>query len=268
MPENETPEQPETEDTSPVDEQPKRAATAEPSGWARLGRAFLRPGRGQLVVAVICCVVAMAVVMQIRAQRTDDTYATARRADLVQLVDGLGQESRRLEAEVNDLERSRRDLTSGADSQRVARDEARRRLDALQVLSGTAPAEGPGVLITITDPNQKVTVGVVLDAIEEMRDAGAEVIEVNDRIRLVASSSITGNPGALEIDGQPVTMPLTLKVIGEPNALDEAARFRGGLASEITSAQIGGQITIERQDRLQVRSLHVPQPHQYAQPAR
>lgn len=251
-------------------EQPEDQTTETPevSGWARLRRGFLHPGRSQFLIAFVCCVVAMAVVMQIRAQRTDDTYATARRADLVQLVDGLSQESRRLETEVNDLERSRRELTSGADSQRVARDEARQRLDALQVLAGTAPAEGPGVRITISDPKQKVSVGVLLNAVEEMRDAGAEVIEVNDSIRLVGSSSITGNPGALKIDGQPVTMPMTMKVIGEPNALDEATRFRGGLTSEITSAQVGGQITVERQDRLQVRSLHVPQPHQYAQPAR
>lgn len=261
MPEEEQ----EREQDVPQEQQPE---PAEISGWARLRRAFLRPSRSQFLVAAVCCLVALAVVTQIRTRATDDTYSTARRADLVQLIDGLGQESRRLEAEANDLDRSRRELSSGADSQRVARDEARQRLDALQVLAGTAPAEGPGVRITISDPQQKVSVGVLLDAIEEMRDAGAEVMEVNDRIRLVASSAVTGSPGALQIDGQQVTMPLTLKVIGDPHALEEAARFRGGLASEITSAQIGGQITIERSDRLQVRSLHVPEPHQYAQPAR
>ncbi|OYO22200.1 hypothetical protein CGZ93_08345 [Enemella dayhoffiae] len=210
----------------------------------------------------------MAVVMQIRARAADDTYSTARRADLVQLVDGLSQESRRLESEVSQLEQTKRDLATGTDAQRVAREQAQRRLDALQVLAGTAAAQGPGVRITITDPRNKVSVGVLLDAIEEMRDAGGEVIEINDRIRVVGSSSITGSPGALKIDGQDVGSPILLEVIGEAHALQEAARFRGGLVSEITSAQIGGQITIQAVDRLEVRSLHRAEPHQYARPAR
>ena len=47
------------------------------------------------------------------------------------------------------------------------------------------------------------------------------------------------------IDGKPVSRPITFEVIGDPHSLEEAARFRGGIVSEITGPKIGGQVQIE-----------------------
>ena len=123
--------------------------------------------------------------MQFRINTADDTYASARREDLIQLLDGLSTESRRLEGEIAQLEQTRSNLQSGADTQRVARAEAEKHLTELSILAGTAPAEGRGIRMRIADPNAAVDAGVLLDAVEEMRDAGAEVIEVNNTIRVV-----------------------------------------------------------------------------------
>ena len=155
--------------------------------------------------------------MQFRINATDDTYASARREDLIQLLDGLSAESRRLEGEIAQLEQTRSNLQSGADTQRVAREEAERHLAELSILAGTAPAEGRGIRMRIADPNAAVDAGVLLDAVEEMRDAGAEVIEVNNTIRVVASTWFGSDARGLVIDGKPVSRPITLEVIGEPH---------------------------------------------------
>lgn len=64
------------------------------------------------------------------------------------------------------------------------------------------PARGPGIRITITDPRGKLTPEILLNAIEELRDAGAEVMAVGDH-RLVASSSVTSSSsGDLQVDGK------------------------------------------------------------------
>jgi uncharacterized protein YlxW (UPF0749 family) len=225
------------------------------------------PGRGQLIAAAILFVVGLGGVMQIRINTADDTYTNARREDLVQLLDGLGSESRRLEGEISQLERTRTSLQSGADTQRIAREEAEKRVQVLSILAGTVPAEGSGIRIRIADPDNKVDDDVLLNAVEEMRDAGAEVIEVNDSIRVVASTWFGSNDKGLVIDGQQVSTPITMEVIGEPHSLEEAARFRGGLVSEITGPQIGGQVDIDQLDRVVVESLHAPRRNQYAQPA-
>ena len=234
---------------------------------SRLRASLLHPGRGQILAAIILFIVGVAGVMQFRINAADDTYATARREDLVQLLDGLSAESRRLEGEIAQLEQTRSSLRSGADTQRVARAEAERHLIELSILAGTAPAEGRGIRMRIADPNAAVDAGVLLDAVEEMRDAGAEVIEVNNTIRVVASTWFGSDARGLVIDDKPVSRPITLEVIGDPHSLEEAAQFRGGIVSEITGPKIGGQVQLEQEDRLVIESLHEPRENQYARPA-
>lgn len=240
-----------------------------PDGWQRLRRAiFAKPGPSQFLVALMACLLAVGVVMQVRARGGDEQYRTARRTDLIQLIDGLSEESRRLESEIAELERTRSELQSGDDARRVAREQAQSRLDSLSVLAGTAPATGPGIRITITDPERKVGSAILLDAVEEMRDAGAEVMEFNDMVRVTASSWVGGTPGNLEVDGIRLPSPVVLEVIGDPHALSEAARFRGGLVSEVTAPQVGGNIDITTLDVVEIRSVRVPSDHVHAQPAR
>ena len=241
-------------------------AGAARSSRARLRASLLHPGRGQILAAIILFIVGAAGVMQFRINTTDDTYASARREDLIQLLDGLGSESRRLEGEIAQLEQTRSDLRSGADTQRVARAEAERHLVELSILAGTVPAEGRGIRMRIADPNAAVDAGVLLDAVEEMRDAGAEVIEVNNTIRVVASTWFGSDARGLVIDGKPVSRPITLEVIGEPHDLEEAARFRGGIVSEITGPKIGGQVQLEQVDRVVIESTHASRENQYARP--
>ena len=135
-------------------------APPRPGVWRRIGRAALHPGRSQVVAAVVLCLLGMAGVMQIRANDSGDAYRNARREDLVQILDGLGVESRRLEAEVAELQGTKARLQSGADSQRVAREDAQQRVDELAILAGTAPAQGPGIRMRISDPQDKVDADV------------------------------------------------------------------------------------------------------------
>jgi uncharacterized protein YlxW (UPF0749 family) len=238
------------------------------SGVSRLRSAFLHPGRGQIVAALILFVVGMAGVMQIRINAGDDTYTTARREDLISLLDGLGAESRRLEGEIAELERTKVGLQSGADSQRVARDNAEKRREELSILAGTLAAEGPGIRMRIEDPNYRVSYGVLLDAVGELRDAGAEVIELNDTVRVVASTWFgTDATGDLLVDGEQVSRPIMIEAIGDSHSLEEGARFRGGIVSEIEGPKIGGHVSIEPLSRVVVASVHTTADNQYARPA-
>jgi uncharacterized protein YlxW (UPF0749 family) len=246
------------------------AASVEPaaSGVAKLRRAFLHPGKGQLIAAAILLLVGVAGVMQIKINTADATYSGARREDLIQLLDGLGAQSRRLEGEIAELEQTRNSLKSGADSGRTARDAVRKQVQDLSILAGTVPAEGLGIRMRISDPAGRVNAEVLLDAVEELRDAGAEVIEVNDTVRIVASSWFgQDGQGGLLIDGASVTRPITIEAIGDPHALEEAAQFRGGIVSEIEGPRIGGHVQIEKPNPVAIDSLHATNENQYARPA-
>lgn len=247
-------------------EKPTTSARTE-TGAERFWRSLRHPGRGQVIAAVILFVVGIGAVVQVRANATDDAYTNARREDLIQILDGLGAESRRLENEAAELQQTKTTLQSGADSRRVAQQESEQRLSELSILAGTVPAKGPGIRMRIDDPDQKVTASVLLDAVQEMRDAGAEVIEFNDQVRVVAQTWLESDGTTVIVDGTRLQRPYTMEVIGDPHSLQAAAQFRGGLVSEITGPRIGGTVTIDQLDDVEITSLHSAPDNQYARPA-
>jgi uncharacterized protein YlxW (UPF0749 family) len=226
-----------------------------------------RPSRGHLLVAVLLLVFGLVVTMQLRSRSGEQDYSGLRRTELVAILDDLTAESRRLEAEIAELRSTQQQLLSGADRQRIAREEAERRHKELSILSGAAPAVGEGIRVVITDPKQAVGETVLLNALEELRDAGAEVIEVNDRVRVVAGSWIGTDGGHLVMDGVTLDRPFVIEAIGEPHALTEALRYRGGLVSEIQDDPIGGSVAISASERVEIASTRAPVQPRFAKPA-
>ncbi len=54
---------------------PESPPESPPTGRQRLRDALLRPGRPQVVVAVLLAIVGFAAMTQVRANQQDDTYA-------------------------------------------------------------------------------------------------------------------------------------------------------------------------------------------------
>lgn len=235
---------------------------------ANIVRAFLRPSRGQFAVGLLCLVLGLGAMLQVRSLQGTQAYSGARREDLVAMIDSLDKEHQRLQQEQNQLEATREDLQTGADKQKVATDEAQRRIDTLSILAGTAPAYGPGIRLTLIDPQGKVTPAMVLDAIEELRDAGAEAIEINDSVRVVASTSFTQGPQGVVVDGRTLTFPLTIDAIGDPATLEGGARFRGGIVSQVQAPTIGGSAVVTQLDEVDVTALAALPTKTYAKPAK
>ena len=239
-----------------------------PETQQRNGRAgWLRPSRSQLLVAVILAICALVVTLQIRSSAGEQDYAGLRRTELVALLDDLTAESRRLETEIAELRNTQQQLLSGADRQRVALEEAERRRDELAILSGTAPTVGEGIQVVISDPNHAVTETLLLNAIEELRDAGAEVMEFNDQVRVVASTWIAADGDRFVMDGVTLNRPIVIEAIGQPHALTEALRYRGGLVSEIQDERIGGTVSITSSAEITITSVRDPETPRFAKPA-
>lgn len=242
-------------------------SATQPVTLRELGRDLVRPSRGQIILAVILLVVGMALVMQFRTNTEQAPYQSLRRDELVQLLDNLNQESRRLSGEIAEQKELKQQLESGAGQEDVARKEAQARLDSLRILAGTAPAAGPGIVVVIRDPQGNLTADVLLNAVEELRDAGAEVIEINNSIRVVASTWIAPGSNGILVDGKVVHTPVTIEAIGDPHALEEGARFRGGLVSEVEGPRVNGTVSISQSQDVEIASIHSPPSTQYARPA-
>ncbi len=215
-------------------------------------------------MAVLLAALGFAAVAQMRLTGADDDYSGQRRENLIELLESLAAAADRTQTQIDELEQTREELLSSSERRQIAVEEARQRLEVLTVLTGTAAAAGPGVTITITDPEAAVTSTNLLNGIEELRDAGAEAIEMNDRVRVVASTSFTERDGEILVDGVKLPSPYSIEAIGSSHTLSEAVIFRGGLADEIE--RLGGKVSVEKADLVEVQSLHSIDAPEYSQP--
>jgi uncharacterized protein YlxW (UPF0749 family) len=238
-----------------------------PGPWRRLWRAAApRATRGQLLAGILCAALAFGVVVQVR-QTNVSGLADLRESDLVRILDDTTERGDRLAAQVRDLEATRRDLTEGSDSAQAAADAAATRAQQYGVLAGTLAAQGPGIVATITDPGATLRSTNVIQLVQELRDAGAEAVQIGGT-RVVAQSAFTDGTGGVLVDGTLERSPYVVKVIGDPATLATALDIPGGVRETLRSAGADLEVTqAEGADGVQVTALHAVSAPQYARPA-
>jgi len=218
----------------------------------KLARAFLHPriSRGQILAAILCAGLGFALVVQVRVHARGENLESARPADLVLILDNVTEESRRLTDELRELEAARQRLTFGSDRSRAALEETTKLGRTLGILAGTVPAQGPGIELSIDDPSGRLQAHDLLNALQELRDAGAEVVQINT-VRVVASTHfVDDGPGRISIDGQPQTSPYVFKAIGDPATLASALQIPGGVFSNLRDSAAHADIAQRRLVRI------------------
>lgn len=238
--------------------EPDPSDAEPPSGWVVLGRA-LRPRltRAQVLAGVLCAVLGFALVAQVR-QSSGADLAGMRQGDLVRILDETTNRGDQLARESADLARERDDLLSGSDRRQAALDALRRSAETQGILTGRLPAEGPGVIVTLVEPDGFIKPITMLNMLEELRNAGAEAVQLNDQ-RVTASSSFTGSGGAVVLDGVALTAPYRWIAIGDPDIIAPALQIPGGAMAQVRNN--GGRGTVESADKVEVDAIRdVPDP--------
>jgi uncharacterized protein YlxW (UPF0749 family) len=190
--------------------------------------------------------------------------ASLRQSDLVEILAGLNEQSARLESEIRDLQATRDQLGSGTDSDSAAQEAARERLEVLRILTGTAPATGPGIELSISDPEHAVSADELLNAVQELRGAGAEALQIGD-VRVVAPTAFVEGVDGVVVDGQALTPPYRIRAIGDPQALSTALNIPGGVLEALRNDGAAG--SVRRLDQVRVDALRALQEAEYARPA-
>ena len=258
------PPDPAPSEPSPLEPSPpqEEAGDSRPA-WHRLLRAGApRATRANLLAMVLAGALGFAIIAQVR-QTSLGELENLREDELVRLFAGVDRDGERLAEEIRGLETSLSLLKSQSTNEAEAQRAAQERLDALGILAGTVPAKGPGITLTIADPQGQVTDSIVLDAIQELRDAGAEAIQVGD-VRVVADTWFSQGDGGLSVSGTEVRPPYVIRAIGDGNTLAGAMEIPGGVSATVRRA--GGETKVEILDEVLVDALLSPTQPQYAQP--
>ena len=247
----------------------RRTPQGSPSqdGRARLVAALRSPGsRGQVVVAALLAVLGFAAVVQVRATAADDEFTGARQADLIALITTLTLATERASTDLAELEATREALRDDSEATRTAVELARERIETLGVLAGTLPVEGPGIRLTVSGGGGGAGIGTdqLLEGIQELRDAGAEAIEVDQRVRVVAQTGIADSAEGLVVDGVRLSPPYVLDVVGAPETLATAVQFQGGFADAVE--EVGAELSVTTPGEVAVETVRQPLDPQYAEP--
>ena len=238
---------------------PRKYRPARTSAEARFRlRRSLSPQRSgtQLVITVLFVILGFTLTAAISANTSDAVLSNARQSDLISLLDDLAQREARLEAENSRLENARETLLGG--DEYSALNEAKRRADALGVLAGSEKVLATGIQITITG---NLSSSTLLDAIQELRDAGAVAIQISDpdlAVRIVANSWFADSTNGVTISGTALQVPILISVIGDSAVLIPAIKIPGGLADTVGAG--GGEISIGESQSVEI-SATVPLPN-------
>jgi len=237
---------------------------APPEGDRKSGKKKLTSAGA--LIWVLLALLGYTLVVQLRSNNDDQGLATARQEDLVSILSDLESRDSRLQSEITSLEASQRQLTSGVSSRQAALAEAEKRADELGLLAGTLPGRGPGLKIVI----DKVKASAILNAVEELRGAGGEVMELagvdGTAVRIVASSYfVDAAGGGIDADGTRLDGPWTLWVIGSPATMQTALQIPGGVVASVQGA--GGSVNMEPQTMVEVTAVRKASTLQYAHPA-
>jgi len=238
---------------------PDDGGPAAPGPRRRRGRDPL----AAVLIGVLTLLLGFAFAVQVRSNDTDTVLAGAREEDLVRILDDLTAQQDRLRQEIADQRSALEQLGSSDSASAAALKEARDRSAALGILNGSVAAQGPGLTMTIRDPEGRVSASTLLNAVQELRGAGAETMQIDD-VRIGVSSAVTGSAGSLEIDGQPVQAPYVFRVIGSPQDMATAMSIPGGVTSVVGGR--GGSVVTVQSDLVVVDALRPLDEPQYAEP--
>ncbi|WP_270888076.1 DUF881 domain-containing protein [Pedococcus sp. 5OH_020] len=239
------------------------STTSSSSSWATLLRmARPRATRANVFGALLAILLGFAIATQVQ-QTNQSGLEQLREDELIRILDDVTQEQGRVSSDIRQLEASRDRLLSGVDSSSEALKSAQERLDTLGILTGTAPATGPGVVITITDPGHKVTAARLLDALQELRDSGAEAVQMGDQ-RVVADTWFSDADGGITVSGHQIAEPYVIKAIGDSATMASAMDIPGGVTDSVR--RDGAQSTVRQLKRVDITALHSLEEPRYARP--
>lgn len=217
----------------------------------------------KLSISLVCFLIGMLAVMQLRAQskvvKSAQAQSTTEQArminDLIDANDAMRREIQSLDGEL-----ARYEAAAGkSELDNIVAD-----LNRLRMINGLVEVSGPGVEVSV---GGQISETDMQDLVNELRNAGAEALSIGEQ-RVVARSVIVKDGAGFVIDDIRLTSPYVLKAIGSPDTLERALERKGGLVVLLRYNNPDVQFVVEKKERQVLPVRQGKYETTYAQPAK
>ena len=216
----------------------------------------MRTSAGGIAASIIALFLGVLVVTQFRSQ---DVYSRSLQletpASLTTLIANLSDRNNSLRDEIFDLrlrvESARDSISSG----RGSLAEGQRQIEQLKVFTAQSAAKGPGISVRVDGAFDDRAMG---DLVNELRNAGAEAIAVND-VRFGPRSWVGRGPDrTILLDGRQLNGPWMVKAIGSTEVVYVAITRTGGIIGQLDLIYPRTRFTVARETAVELPALQTP----------
>lgn len=195
-----------------------------------------------ITLGIMCMILTLVSVVQIRtmnnaSQVVSQTFTSNDLRDQVlKWKERYDYTYYQLQEAEDKLEEARQKASENTEGSAEKEEELKRN----NILIGLTDVSGEGVIVTlkdnpsvsldstILDPSMVIVhFGDILGIVNELKNAGAEAISINDQ-RIVSSTSITCEGNVININGEKTSSPFVIKAIGSSLYMNSALTRAGG----------------------------------------
>ena len=216
----------------------------------------MRSNAGGIAATVVALFLGILVVTQFQSQ---DVYSRSLQletpASLTTLIANLADRNNSLRDEIFDLRlrvtAARESVASGQGSLT----ESQHEIDQLKIFAALSPARGQGIAVKIDGAFDDRAMS---DLTNELRNAGAEAISVND-VRVGARSWYSPGPDrTIILDGRQLNGPWTVKAIGASDVVYVAITRTGGIEGQFELIYPRTRFTVTKEATIDVPAVASP----------
>ena len=206
-----------------------------------------------IVLGLMCFALTLGICIQIKTVKNTNSVIGNNyeennlRAEVLKYKEKYDNKYKDLENAEKELEKERQNSTKN-DSELEKKEEE---IVTGNKILGLTEVTGPGVIVKLSDskldsstvlnPSTLLVHDVdLLEVINELKNAGAEAISINEQ-RLVPNTSISCGGNIIDINGEKVGAPFEIKAIGLPEQLAGLLR-QGGYLEILRSASVGVEL--------------------------
>ena len=194
-----------------------------------------------IVLGFMCLALTIGICIQLKTVKGSNFVVSQNheennlRAEVLKYKERYDNQYKELEKAEEELEKERENSTQNNTELEKKEDEIKKG----NKMIGMTEVVGPGVIVTLSDSKKDANTSLnpsdlvvhdadVLSVINELKNAGAEAISINEQ-RIIPTSGIVCGGNIIKINGEKVGAPFIIKAIGLPEQL--AALERPGRLS-------------------------------------